>query len=324
MMKRTGGFTLIELLVVIAIIGILAAILLPALARAREAARRASCANNLKQFGVIFKMYANEHNGCFPPRNGLRSQDIAWDTVYPEYMTDPAIILCPSDTQASGDIIDTIHEICRDHGCYYPLDHRYAGEYVMSDVSYWYLGYVLTSLADDDEGLVVLPDGTVDYASTNSSLSAAHNQSRKDYVASHPWLQDPSSALTGLPGLPPHATWTGYWNSHGIHANVATREGDGTGQSGTYHALREGVERFAIRDINDPAASAVSQSSIPVLYDKVHLRFRQGTFDSLVQTNHLPGGANVLYMDGHVEFEKYSEKGDWPITGMNPWLIDSK
>jgi len=63
---RSAGFTLIELLVVIAIIAILAAILFPVFARARESARRANCLSNLKQLGTSFQMYAQDYDETFP------------------------------------------------------------------------------------------------------------------------------------------------------------------------------------------------------------------------------------------------------------------
>src|SRR5436309_15597547 len=63
----SGGFTLIELLVIIAIIAILAALLLPALSRAKERAQIVQCLSNLRQIGVGIQLYVDEHGGTFPP-----------------------------------------------------------------------------------------------------------------------------------------------------------------------------------------------------------------------------------------------------------------
>ena len=65
--KKKNGFTLIKLLVVIAIIAILAAMLLPALSKAKQKAQRIKCTNNMHQMGMAFTMFAGDRNDMFPP-----------------------------------------------------------------------------------------------------------------------------------------------------------------------------------------------------------------------------------------------------------------
>jgi len=119
-----------------AMAGIGAAVLLPSLARSREAARRASCANNLKQMGLVFKIFANEHKeGKFPmidDRRGNLAPEA--DEIYPEFLPNPSILRCPSDTDAE------------------PIEAPYKADDV-DDRSYFYLGWVVTT---EEEGLALL------------------------------------------------------------------------------------------------------------------------------------------------------------------------
>lgn len=95
---RGTGFTLIELLVVIAIIAILAAILFPVFARARENARRSSCQSNLKQIGLGIFQYTQDYDEKLPSRVNFGTQNDNWREVIQPYIKSTQLFACPSNT----------------------------------------------------------------------------------------------------------------------------------------------------------------------------------------------------------------------------------
>jgi prepilin-type N-terminal cleavage/methylation domain-containing protein/prepilin-type processing-associated H-X9-DG protein len=304
--RERFGFTLIELLVVITIIGVLAAILLPQLSQAREAARRMACLSNLRQIFLGLTMYANEHDGRFPPGDDnvvftdVRSPIypiftrnnymIDADAIFPEYVPELSIFSCPSDPEHNkGKVFRdvTFDEQHRDPAVGtdprdgYDLSYVDARATVRFDadclfsMSYTYLPYAVYSDLQAFALFSMLDDmmfGT-EYSTGASTY----------YFPPNMFAFMDEDIL-----LPPE-----FW-------------GLGTGNGDTIFRLRHGIERFFMTDINNPGRGSISASQLPVMFDTIRADVRD--------YSHRPTGGNILYMDGHVEFVQYPD-----MTGRIPY-----
>jgi prepilin-type processing-associated H-X9-DG protein len=282
-------------------------------------------------------MYANESKGeRFPDHQPFQDEPLldgssmwamalgpAGYQVYPEYLTDFTIGKCPSATTKAADDLGTgpdngrgtfMQDLVQNPNAFptVPLD--------PADLATWcqfgkscngetpYFGNWRQKSSGGSSTIYV----TCDYSYIHHVINAA-------------WIADvaDNAHWAGMMRDGGALTTVGNDRAGSVRVNALAGGAWATANPGQtaidVNAIREGVERFLITDINNAGGSAQAQSTIAVMWDQASITstYTGTTGSGAGRFNHVPGGANILYMDGHVSFSKYPaehNQATWPLS----------
>ncbi len=261
--KPSIRMTNFEFCVVMVLCGVFLLLLLPSCTQFSANKRKAQCVVQLKQIGLMLQAYASEHQGVYPPIQrrigaGCSKKNTSvfmmdGPSMYPEYLNDPALLLCPDDTTGKRDF---------ERGAWEGA----SGEFdpcLLGNLSYVYMG----------------------------------------------WSMPPESIMPGTP----ESFFSAYCKTlSGIMRNGAIEDLDADftvdledGKSFTVRRLGDGASSYKQSERSSQVGNGGDiRAQIPVMFDNFGI-VPPGTNSTIIMFNHLPGGSNVLYLDGHVEFAQF-------------------
>lgn len=278
---RKKGMTVLEFVFVLMLIGIAAALILPSIGGSGSAAPRANCANNLKLMGLILKMYAGESKGEIFPSMLLKDcngQPLAWSKtmdmalVYPEYLSDANVLVCPSNPHVDwGEKADAVWYSEDPVNPDFPLDNPYAMNDVIDSCELLENSYTYYS------HLFILRESTE--LITQDSLEFF----RKDF-----------SKLITLSGSGEQS-----FLKEDIKLNSSTKFYTYSQYApATIPQIRIGLERWFGRG----NGTTDCYKYMVVMHDRI---------PKDLKLFHEGNGVNVLFIDGHVEYVKNDEEGEF-------------
>jgi prepilin-type processing-associated H-X9-DG protein/prepilin-type N-terminal cleavage/methylation domain-containing protein len=294
--KRGGAFTLVELLVVIAIIGILVALLLPAIQAARESARRMTCQNNEKQMGLALQNYLSSKK-TFPPGNQqgcYKCEPWAWSALILPYMEESglysSLVLQNQPDHAPNALASGLgptQKIIPAYLC--PSTTRYD---VSRDQTNHIVDYNNNGHWDPGEGMAAMDYGGIQGPSSGEIIPGTNETyNYNDGVL----LNINDKAIQTTPGIHVAPVVSPQKITDGLSKTMIVAELTGRGYNWKKSQLRgvwaDGNNLFAVQDsINLNVAEDVNGIQVP----------KQWSEDEIYSEH--PGGANVLFCDGSVHF----------------------